>query len=375
MENFFYKQPVPIDFGFGKLGQLTEILGRMNLSRGLLISAPSMVRTGIAQRVMEQSGGRIVGIFSAIQPNPTVLNTDACAAMLREYQCTFAVALGGGSVMDCAKAACYVAGTPYSAADFLSGARSIDRHGIPMIAVPTTSGTASEVTTASVLTDTERGVKALLASDYLYPIYALVDPELTISCPQQVTAASGFDVLAHSLEAYYGKKHQPLTDLAAERAASLVFAHLLDAYHEPKNKEARARMSEASVTAGLAFSLTQTAAAHACSYPLTQDYGIPHGDACAFTLPSFWRINSTEGPEAARLQAFSKRLGFKSGADLAERMDQMKKEMKLHITLEEAGIHLEDLDDLVDQSFAPNMNNNPVEITKERLKTIYQNLG
>jgi len=375
VENFYYKQPVPIDFGFGKLSRMPEILAQMNLDRGLLISAPSMVRAGIAQRVMEQSGGRIIGVFSDIQPNPTVLNTDACAAMLRKDKCTFAIALGGGSVMDCAKAACFVAGTPYSAADFLSGERKIDHAGIPLIAVPTTSGTASEVTTASVLTDTERGVKALLASDYLYPVYALVDPELTMTCPPRVTAASGFDVLAHSLEAYYGKKHQPLTDLAAERAATLVFDNLLTAYREPDNQEARAKMSEASVTAGLAFGITQTAAAHACSYPLTQDYGIPHGDACAFTLPSFWRLNSSEGPETERLQAFSKRLGFKDSAALADRMDMMKREMKLHTTLEEAGINSADLDDLVSKSFAPNMSNNPVEITKERLKSIYQNLS
>ncbi|EST10970.1 iron-containing alcohol dehydrogenase family protein [Sporolactobacillus laevolacticus] len=375
MEQFFYKQPVPIDFGYGKLRRLPEIMKQMNVNRGLLISAPSMVRAGIAQEVVEQSEGRIIGIFSDIQPNPTVANTDACAALLRDNACEFAIALGGGSVMDCAKAACFVAGTPYSASVFLSGERQIDKPGIPLIAVPTTSGTASEVTTASVLTDTDRDVKALLASDYLYPVYALVDPELTMSCPAQVTAASGLDVLAHSLEAFYGKKHQPLTDLAAERAASLVFRYLLIAYQEPDNKEARSKMSEASVTAGLAFNLTQTAAAHACSYPLTQDYGIPHGEACAFTLPSFWRINSTEGPEAERLQAFSKRLGFNDAFALADRIDQMKRVMQLRSTLEEAGIHADELDQLVSKSFAPNMNNNPVKITEERLKAIYHDLS
>ncbi|MCO7174918.1 iron-containing alcohol dehydrogenase family protein [Sporolactobacillus kofuensis] len=375
MENFFYNNPVPIDFGFGKLSRLPELLKQLNLKRGLLISAPSMVRAGVAKRIVEQSEGRLIGVFSDIQPNPTVLNTDQCAAILRDNHCAFAIALGGGSVMDCAKAACFVAGTPYSAAEFLSGNQQIDHAGIPLIAVPTTSGTASEVTTASVLTDTERGVKALLASRYLYPIYALVDPELTLSCPAQVTAASGLDVLAHALEAYYGKKHQPLTDLAAERAASLVFHYLPQAYQEPGDKEARSKMGEASVTAGLAFNLTQTAAAHACSYPLTQDYGITHGEACAFTLPSFWRMNSSEGAEAGRLQAFSKRLGFRDAADLADRIDEMKKMMQLRMTLEDAGISREGLDELVSKSFAPNMQNNPVEITKERLKMIYEHLS
>ncbi|USK86107.1 iron-containing alcohol dehydrogenase family protein [Peribacillus asahii] len=375
MENFFYVQPVPIDFGAGKLNTLPDILKDSNLKNGILISAPSMVRNGIAQKIIDQSEGRITTLFSDIQPNPTIHNTDACADMIREHQCEFAIALGGGSIIDCAKVACFVAKTPYPTADFFSKERPINKPGIPMIAIPTTSGTASEITTVSVLTDTENDIKAPIGSDYFYPMYALVDPELTVTCPPAVTAASGLDVLAHSLEAYYGKKHQPLTDLAAERAASLVFEHLLTAYHEPDNLEARAKMSEASVTAGMAFNLTQTAAAHACSYPLTQDFDIPHGEACAFTLPSFWKLNSQSGPEAERLHAFSQRLGFKDAEELADRIDEMKKEMGLRTTLEEVGVKTEDdLDHLVANSFAPNMMNNPVTITKESLKALYSEL-
>ncbi|MGP7818059.1 iron-containing alcohol dehydrogenase [Niallia sp. 01092] len=207
MENFFYKQPVPIDFGVGKIKKISEILKQMNVERGILISAPSMVRSGIAQEIMDSSEGKIVAVFSDIQPNPTVKNTDDCAEAIREKQCDFAIALGGGSVMDCAKVACFVAKTPYGTADYFSKKRPVDEPGIPFIAIPTTSGTASEVTTVSVLTDTENDVKAPIASDYFYPVYALIDPELTVTCPPSVTAISGIDVLAHSLEAYYGKKH------------------------------------------------------------------------------------------------------------------------------------------------------------------------
>lgn len=375
MENFFYKQPVPVDFGAGKLGKLPDVLKKLDLRRGLLISAPSMVRNGVARKIVDQSEGRIVAVFSDIQPNPTVANTDACADAVRKNGCTFAVALGGGSIMDCAKVACYVAGTSFSAADYLSGSRPVSGQSLPIVAIPTTSGTASEVTAASVLTDTVRGVKGLIASDLFYPVYALVDPELTVTCPPQVTASSGLDVLAHALEAYYGKKHQPLTDLAAERAAQLVFTHLLKAYHDPENLEARAKMSEASVTAGFAFGMTQTAAAHACSYPLTQDYGIPHGEACALTLPSFWRINGAHDPESERLNAFSRRLGFQDADALADRIDELKKEMGMRMTLKEVGVETEaELAALVKHSFAPNMNNNPVEMTEETLKKMYVQL-
>lgn len=372
MENFFYFAPVPIDFGAGKLKTLPQIIKKLNLKKGILISAPSMIRNGIADEIVKASEGRIITVFSDIQPNPTIHNTDACVQMIRDHGCEFAVAVGGGSIMDCAKAACYVANTKHDTDYFFTKKNPMTGRGIPLIAIPTTSGTASEVTAASVLTDTENGVKALMIHDSLYPVYALIDPELTLSCPPAVTAASGLDVLAHSLEAFYGKNHQPITDLAAERAASLVFEHLLTAYHEPDNLEARAKMSEASVTAGLAFNLTKTAGVHACSYPLTQDYSIPHGEACAFTLPSFWKMNSHNGPEGERLQAFSRRLGFADSDALANRIDEMKKAMGMRTTIEEVGITTETaLNTLITKSFAPNMYNNPVTMTEESLKKMY----
>lgn len=376
MENFYYVQPVPIDFGVGKLKNLPAILERLGLENGLLISTPSIVKNGIAEQILQDSNGRLKEIFSDIQPNPTVENTDACANLMRDKQYRFAVAIGGGSVLDCAKVACFVASTDGNTSEYFHKEKPITHKGLPMIAVPTTSGTASEITNVSVLTDTARDIKAPIANEYLYPTYALVDPELTVSCPPHVTAASGIDVLAHSLEAYYGKKHQPYTDMAAEHAAKLVFNYLLTAFREPNNLEARAKMSEASVTAGMAFNLTQTAAAHACSYPLTQSFGVPHGEACAFTLPSFWRINSEDPVAGERLQLFSQRLGFENAKALADEIDFLKKEMGLRMTLEEVGVHSETLlDELVTNSFAPNMQNNPVTITPENLKQIYRQLS
>lgn len=376
MENFYYVQPVPIDFGAGKLKTLPAILDKFGLQNGLLISTPSIVKSGIAEQILLESDGRLKEIFSDIQPNPTVDNTDACANLMRDKQYDFAVAIGGGSILDCAKVACFVASTDGTTSEYFHKEKPITHVGLPLIAVPTTSGTASEITNVSVLTDTARNLKAPIASEYLYPTYALVDPELTISCPPHVTAASGIDVLAHSLEAYYGKKHQPYTDMAAERAATLVFQYLLKAFQEPNNLEARAKMSEASVTAGMAFNLTQTAAAHACSYPLTQNFGIPHGEACAFTLAEFWRVNSAHPTEGERLQQFSKRLGFKDANELADQIDYIKKEMGLRTTLEEVGVTSENLlDELVANSFAPNMQNNPVQIVPENLKDLYKRLA
>lgn len=375
MENFYYEQPVPIDFGVDKIKELPKIIEKFKFQRGLLISTPSMVRNGTAKDIMDASNGKITAIFSDIQPNPTIRNTDDCVEALIENNCDFAIALGGGSILDCAKVACFVATTSYKTEIYFTKQQPITHKGLPMIAIPTTAGTASEITNVSVLTDTTKGIKGPLASEFLYPVYALVDPKLTLSCPQQVTASSGLDVLAHSLEAFYGKKHQPYTDLVAEYAAKLVFENILVAYHAPDNIEARTNMSLASVTAGMAFNLTQTAAAHACSYPLTQNFGVPHGEACALTLPTFWRLNSI-GKEAKRLEAFSRRLGFEDAKDLADRIDEFKKEMKMCLTIEDAGVKTEDdLKLLVTNSFAPNIQNNPVDISPELLEDLYKSIS
>lgn len=377
MQDFYYELPVPIEFGIGKINKIPEIIEKFQFKRGLLISTPSLVKNGTAEKMMKLSKGKIKEIFSDIQPNPTLQNTDNCANILREKAYDFAVALGGGSILDCAKVACYVATTDFLTKEFFYNKKPIQHPSIPLIAIPTTSGTASEITSVSVLTDPEKGIKRPLASSYFYPKYALIDPELTVSCPPSVTATSGIDVLAHALEAFYNKRHQPYTDMMAEKAAQLVFDHLLTAFHEPNNLEARSNMSFASVTAGLAFNLTQTAAAHACSYPLTQDYNIPHGEACAFTLAAFWRLNSQSDDEKVRerLQSFSQRLGFTNADDLANRINEMKKEMGFRMTLEDVGVTSEkQLDQLVKKSFAPNMLNNPVEMDPSSLKQLYESL-
>lgn len=206
-------------------------------------------------------------------------------------------------------------------------------------------------------------------------MYALIDPLLTMSCNKKVTASSGIDVLAHSLEALYSKYHQPFTDLFAKHAASLIFRYLQIVYDEPDHVEARTKMAEASVAAGMAFNITQTAAAHACSYPLTELLGIPHGEACAFTLPHFWVLNAQDEVKGTRLQDISRELGFRDAAHLAERVEELKQHLELRMTLHEIGVNTdEQLQQIVEASFAPNIHNNPVSLTKESLYAFYKSI-
>lgn len=374
MTTFTFHQSVPVVFGTNVLAQLNETIASFNGKKGLIISTKSMIQHGVVEQIQQQNE-TLKDVFYDIQPNPTVKNTQDCVDMLRAGNYDFAIALGGGSVIDAAKVAVLLAPTTITVQQYFDGERIPTAKGLPIVAIPTTAGTASEITKVSVLTDTVSGKKAPLNSPLLYATTALIDPLLTVSCTKRVTATSGIDVLAHSLEALYSKHHQPFTDLFALHAAKLVFTYLKCAYDEPENIDVRTKMAEASVAAGMAFNLTGTAAAHACSYPLTEKLGVPHGEACAFTLPYFWQYNATYSEDSERLQNMSQQLGFADAKDLAEAIEALKEHLQLRHSWEAIGVTTRvQLIDIVKDSFSGNMANNPVAFTAETLTTFYEDI-
>jgi len=367
-----YSQPVKLIFGTGTVKSLAKIVMELGLKNGLLVSDPIFIKNGLAAKVVDYSQGILVAVFSDITPNTTVSNVDDCAKIIRENNIEFVAALGGGSSLDCAKAACSVGKTPYSVVEFHSGKRQLGKECIPLIAIPTTSGTGSEVTPVAVLSDPERGVKAPLVSDNFYPICAIIDPALTLTVPSAITASTGMDVLSHALEGFWSKNHQPICDAMALHAARLVFEYLLPAYLDGENLVAKEKMSEASVIAGLAFGLPKTAGSHACSFPLTSIYHIAHGESCAFTLDAFTKINAEA--EGGRLHNFAKMLGFKDAIGMADRIHEMKKAMGMKTTLMDACIPEEKLNELASLSQHPNMLNNPVPMDFASILGMYEGL-
>lgn len=367
-----YSQPVNILFGSNKTLELHKIFSERNLKNGLLVSDPIFVQNGLSDRMIESSKGLLTKVFSDITPNPTVNSVDACANMIRENNIEFVAALGGGSSLDCAKAASSSAMTPYSIIEFHSGKRKLGAEHLPLIAIPTTSGTGSEVTPVAVLSDPLRGVKAPLVNENFFPELAIIDPMLTLTVPKKITASTGMDVMAHALEGFWSKGHQPICDALALHAARLAFDYLLRAYDDGHDLTAREKLSEASVIAGLAFGLPKTAGSHACSFPLTNIYHIPHGEACALTLDSFVRINAAA--EGGRVETFARQLGFSSANTMADRIYEMKKHMGIMLKLSDAGIKEEDIENLSINSQHPNMLNNPVEMTLEKIIQLYSNL-
>lgn len=368
--DWFYKQPVKIIFGIDKIKDLCNILKDLNYKNGLLVCGPSFAENGVAERILDYSKGLITEIFSDIVPNPTVDNVDSCADVMRKNNIEFVLALGGGSPIDCAKAAASLCKTEDSIVSYHNQEKKFGKEHIPLIAVPTTSGTGSEVTAVSVLTNPYIGKKAPLASENFYPEYTIVDPALTLTVPKQITASTGLDVLSHALEGFWSKDHQPICDALALNAASLVFKYLEKAYINGEDIEAREKMSEASLIAGLAFGLPKTTGSHACSFPLTNVYKLPHGEACAFTLDYFTRINAEA--EDGRVNNFAKQLGFKDACDMADRIKELKLSMNMKVSLQDAGIRDEDIERLAELSIHPNLLNNPVKMKKEDLTKMFK---
>lgn len=370
--NLTYSQPVKIIFGSNTLNDLYSILKENELHNGMLVCDPYFIKSGLANKIMHYSKGLLTDVFFDITPNPTVNSVDTCAEIIRNKNIQFLAALGGGSSLDCAKAAASVCKTTHSIVEYHSSNRKLTNAHIPLIAIPTTSGTGSEVSRKAVLTDPLRGIKAPISCDNFYPTIAIIDPVLTLSLPPKVTAATGFDALAHALEAYSSRYHKPASDEYSIQAAKLIFDYLIKAYEDGSVIEYREKMSEASVLAGLATDIAGTTASHACSYPLTYLYNIRHGEACAFTLDSFIRINAEV--DEGRLHNFAKQLGFADAYDMANKIAQMKKQLRMKTTLNDAGIDASEIENLAILSMQPDMINNPVTMTIDKLIKMYSSL-
>lgn len=371
--DFTYSLPVKIMFGRNRLDTLADICREAGFRNGLLVSDPVFERNGLADRVLAASSGCLTGVFSGLSPNPDVEEVERCVETLRRNGNEFIVALGGGSSIDCAKAAAVTAGSGRPVRHFHSEKGVVTGPALPIIAVPTTAGTGSEVTNVAVLTDAQKGIKGPMASDLMYVRIALIDPVLTLSVPSQVTASTGLDVLSHALEGFWSRNHQPICDATAVYAAKLVFDNLDAAYRDGGDLDARENMCVASLLAGLAFAHPKTAASHACSFPLTNVYRLPHGEACAFTLDSLVRINCETDGE--RLDMFARMVGFSDAGAMADRILDMKRTMKMKCTLADAGIGEEELERLAESCRHPNLLNNPVEMTVERTIAMFRELA
>ncbi len=308
--------PGTIIVGGGASAQLPRQVRRLGLSRVLLVTDEGLVRLGQADRFtnMLRQAGIDCTVFDRVQPDPTDKNVLDGLEALRQCQAEGLVALGGGSPIDTAKAIGLLA-TNQPPLDQYAGLHKVPRPCLPVVAIPTTAGTGSECTKVAVITDTTRDVKMMILDAMLTPRTALVDYELSLTMPAELTAAVGVDTLTHGIEAYISRKANLLTDPLALSCVRLVGRHLVDAFTSPGDVMARQGMMLAACQGGMAFSNSSVALVHGMSRPIGAMFHVPHGLSNAVLLPTVttWSLAAA----VPRYAAIARALGC-AAADMAD---------------------------------------------------------
>ena len=286
--------PSSVIIGGGASAELLPQLRRLGAKRVLVVTDAFMVKSGVVARLLAplQEGGIETAVFDGVQPDPTVQNVRDGLALYRSSGAEAVVAIGGGSPLDAGKAISILTTNPEPLADYM-GYHKIPKAGAPLLAIPTTAGTGSEVTKVAVITDTERDVKMMILDQHLLPVVALVDYELTLSMPAPLTAHVGVDTLTHGIEAYVSRKASEMTDPIALSCIRLAATHLVKAWEEPGNLAAREGMMLSATQGGMAFANSSVCLVHGMSRPLGLLFHIPHGLSNAMLLPAVTRFSLT----------------------------------------------------------------------------------
>lgn len=278
-----YRQPEL----FYSISQIVPLLKQKKIHSVLMVTDEVLRSTGVTkalEELLEDNEIKCV-VYDRTRPNPTVQNVEEARNLYAEQKCECLIALGGGSSMDCAKAAGARIVYPKRTLNQLKGLLRVWRKLPLLIAIPTTAGTGSEVTVTAVITDSEKKHKYTMNNFTMIPRYAVLDPEVTYTLPPSLTATTGMDALTHAVEAYIGGSTTKETRTFARKAVKLIFANIERAYKEPENYEARKNMLYAAYIAGIAFSKSYVGYIHAVAHSLGGQYNIPHGLANAVLMP------------------------------------------------------------------------------------------
>lgn len=299
-EYFEFSLPTRVVFGDSIVSRMEELLEPFGDRRALLVTDAVLVQTGLMEKVragLAGSGIRISAVFDRVPVNSTIEAVESCAVVGNNKECNLVIGLGGGSVMDTAKVANILLAKGGRLRDYM-GAYLLGNEKLgPLILIPTTAGTGSEVTKVAVIADPEHDVKLPFAETQFLPDLAILDPELTVSMPPKLTAMTGMDALTHAIEAYVDKESSPASDALALQVIRLVSGNILKACANPDDREARGAMLIASCLAGVAFSHSMVGMVHGISHALGGVYGVPHGLANALALPEVMEYNLDACPD------------------------------------------------------------------------------
>lgn len=370
--------------GAGASGHLLEEVNRIGATRVLFITDPFIENIGLIDKLSAGfiEAGILSETFSKVQPDPTVHNVEEGLGKLMASKADLLIAVGGGSPMDAAKAIAVATNNKLPLSQYM-GYQKIPKPGIPVIAIPTTAGTGSEVTKVAVISDTESDVKMMIFDDHLLPEVALIDYELTLTMPAGLTAHVGIDTLTHGIEAYVSKKSCAMTDALALSCVRLVAENLEIAWNDLNNRIAREGMAMAACHGGMAFTNSSVCLIHGMSRPLGVQFHLPHGLSNAVLLPTVTKFSISGAAhkyaQIARAMGMAKNTDTDEAAnlDLIIGLEALNRRLKVPRLrdckgIEKAKFH-EVLHKMADDALASGSpQNNPIVPSKDEIIKLYQ---
>ncbi len=362
--DFSFFMPVEIIFGRNKLNEIGNLIQNKEV---LIVSDQTFKNNGLVDLLKKTAGSQYtIYNFCEVQPNPCCTIVNKGAEYAREIKARTIIGLGGGSVIDSAKAIACMLESKDELQEYLFNGKQIPQRRTQLIAIPTTSGTGSEVTNVGVYTDKKRGQKKPLVSKSFWPDIALVDPQVTLSMPSRVTASTSLDALTHALESYWADSSQPMSKLLSMESMKLILENIENAVNSPEDYKAREKLMYASLIAGISFSQTRTTVLHALSFPLTNDYGLAHGFACAIAMPQV--ILDNYDYFQTEMDILLKYLGLTSVQQFSEKIKSIMLNIKAPVELKSLGIRKDDIDLIAEKTLtAPIAMLNPKKYSKEEL--------
>jgi len=381
MAAFTFQGAKKIVFGEGAINKMADEIHALGGKKVLLVQDQALEKVGVAEQVMApfKAHGIPYVLYDQVTSEPEPSLADQGAALAREEGCDLVVGVGGGSSLDVAKAVAMLARNDGKAEDYI-GLETVPMPGLPSIMVPTTAGTGSEVTFTAVFTMREKKAKGGINSRFLYPDLALLDPELTLSLPPNVTATTGMDALTHAIEGFTSLQSNPMSDIVAKEAIALIGANLKRAFEEGDDLQARREMLLGSLMAGLALASAGVGACHALAYPLGAFFDIPHGLANAVLLPYIMDYNCSSAEakfaEVASLMGGmdpkqSQKSDPEKGVDVVRRLSQ---NIGIPQGLKDLDIPESDIEKMAEMAMtvARPIENKPRKMTKEAAIGIYR---
>ena len=375
--NFFVKSN--IHFGRGAAAVLPELIRGYGLKKVMVVYDGGVKAAGIAEKVVEQvkASGAEYMIFDGVIPNPTNEVVEVAAAQAKTEQVDGFVAVGGGSSIDLAKAVNVLMTNPGRISEY-GGMNLVKNACLPLIAIPTTAGTSSEITNVSALIDTEKVIKYVVIDNNLVASDVIADPEFTRTAPPSVTAATGMDAITHAVESYISNMATPLTAYNSLKGLEILYNNVAKVVKDGNDMEAREQMMLGCIITGFAFSNANLGLVHAIAHTLSAHFGLAHGMANACVLPYVMAFNAEACPE--KMVDLAKAIGLVPTGDLekdkfllADALLALIKELKIR-TLSEQGIRREDFNMLADDVLRePVLGFNPRQgVTKEDVLAILE---